>query len=82
MLSLARIAGETAPLLFTAFGSDLWATGLNQPISALPLVIYRYAIAPYANWQAQAWGAAFILVSMVLILNIGVRVIARSRYRK
>jgi len=82
MLSIARIAGETAPLLFTAFGSDLWATGLNQPISALPLVIYKYAISPYANWQAQAWGAAFILVSMVLILNIGVRFIARGRYRK
>ncbi|MGQ9718837.1 MAG: phosphate ABC transporter permease PstA [Nitrososphaerales archaeon] len=82
MLSIARIVGETAPLLFTAFGSDLWATGLNQPISALPLVIYRYAISPYASWQAQAWGAAFILVSMVLILNIGVRLIARGRYRK
>ncbi|MGQ9468390.1 MAG: phosphate ABC transporter permease PstA [Nitrososphaerales archaeon] len=81
MLSIARIIGETAPLLFTAFGSDLWATGLNQPISALPLVIYKYAISPYANWQAQAWGAAFILVSMVLILNIGVRFMAR-RYRK
>lgn len=82
MLSIARIAGETAPLLFTVFGSDLWATGLNQPISALPLVIYKYAISPYANWQAQAWGAAFILVSMILILNIGVRYIARGRYRK
>jgi len=82
MLSIARISGETAPLLFTAFGSDLWATGLNQPISALPLVIYKYAISPYANWQAQAWGAALILISMVLILNIGVRFIARGRYRK
>jgi phosphate transport system permease protein len=82
MLSIARIAGETAPLLFTAFGSDLWATGLNQPVSALPLVIYRYAISPYANWQTQAWGAAFILVTMVLILNIGVRLIARSKYRR
>ncbi|MEM3539162.1 MAG: phosphate ABC transporter permease PstA [Nitrososphaerales archaeon] len=82
MLSIARIAGETAPLLFTAFGSDVWATGLNQPISALPLVIYRYAISPYANWQAQAWGAAFILVSIVLLLNIGVRYIARKKYRK
>lgn len=82
MLSIARIAGETAPLLFTAFGSDIWATGLNQPISALPLVIYRYAISPYKNWQEQAWGAAFILVSIVLLLNIGVRYVARGRYRK
>lgn len=82
MLSIARIAGETAPLLFTAFGSDVWATGLNQPISALPLVIYKYAISPYANWQAQAWGAAFILLIMVLVLNIGVRFMARGRYRR
>ncbi|MEM3769541.1 MAG: phosphate ABC transporter permease PstA [Nitrososphaerales archaeon] len=82
MLSIARIAGETAPLLFTAFGSDVWATGLNKPISALPLIIYRYAISPYANWQAQAWGAAFILVSFVLLLNIGVRYISRERYKK
>jgi phosphate transport system permease protein len=79
MLSIARIAGETAPLLFTAFGSDVWATGLNQPISALPLVIYKYAISPYANWQAQAWGAAFILLIIVLVLNIGVRFVARYR---
>jgi len=82
MLSIARIAGETAPLLFTAFGSDVWATGLNQPISALPLVIYKYAISPYSNWQAQAWGAAFILLIMVLVLNIGVRFMARGRYRR
>jgi len=79
MLSVARIAGETAPLLFTAFGSDVWATGLNQPISALPLVIYKYAISPYANWHAQAWGAAFILLIIVLVLNIGVRFVARYR---
>jgi phosphate transport system permease protein len=79
MLSIARIAGETAPLLFTAFGSDVWATGLNQPISALPLVIYKYAISPYANWHAQAWGAAFILLIIVLVLNIGVRFVARYR---
>jgi phosphate transport system permease protein len=82
VLSIARIAGETAPLLFTAFGSDVWATGLNQPISALPLVIYKYAISPYSNWQAQAWGAAFILLIMVIVLNIGVRFMARGRYRR
>jgi phosphate transport system permease protein len=81
MLAVARIAGETAPLIFTAFGSYFGFDGLDKPIGALPLQIYRYAISPYQDWQQQAWAGAFILVVMVLIISIAVRWIS-SRQRK
>lgn len=74
MLGIARVAGETAPLLFTAFGNRLSYQGLDEPIAALPLQIYRYAISPYADWQTQAWGAAFILVVLVLFTSVVVRI--------
>lgn len=79
ILGIARIFGETAPLLFTALGNMYWNEGLLQPASALPLLIYNYATSPYRSWQAQAWGAAFILLVIVLLLNIGVRIVARKR---
>lgn len=79
MLGIARVAGETAPLLFTAFGNRLWYQGLDQPIAALPLQIYRYAISPYADWQTQAWGAAFLLVVMVLLTSIVARIMTGRR---
>lgn len=75
MLALARVAGETAPLLFTAFGNQFWSSGWNQPISALPLVIYNYAIGPYQTWHEQAWAAGLVLLALVLLINIGTRLV-------
>ena len=73
MLAVARIAGETAPLIFTALGSAFGVQGLDKPIGALPLQIYRYALSPYSDWQQQAWAGAFVLVILVLGINIIVR---------
>jgi len=79
MLDLARVAGETAPLLFTSFSNRFWSPGWNQPIAALPVMSYTYAIAPYEDWHRQAWAAGFVLLSLVLIVNIAARIImARS----
>jgi phosphate transport system permease protein len=69
LLATARAAGETAPLLFTAFGNNFYSTSVNDPIAAMPLVIYRYAIAPYEVLHEQAWAAAFILVALMLVLS-------------
>lgn len=79
MLAVARVAGETAPLIFTALGSAFGVQGLAEPIGALPLQIYRYALSPYSDWQKQAWAAAFLLVVLVLGINIVVRLISSSR---
>lgn len=73
MLALARVAGETAPLLFTAFSNRYWSHGWNEPIASLPVMIYTYAIGPYADWHEQAWAAGLILLGLVLMINIGVR---------
>jgi phosphate transport system permease protein len=81
MLGLARIAGETAPLIFTALGSYFGYSGLDQPIGALPLQIWKYALSPYKEWQQQAWAAAFLLIMMVLVISILVRWISRRRTR-
>ena len=77
LLSVARIAGETAPLLFTAFGSPFLSFGLNKPIESLPHLIYYYAMSPYEEWHRLAWGASFILVVGVLLLNIIAKVVVR-----
>jgi len=79
MLGVARIAGETAPLIFTAFGNFFGYDGLGKPIGALPLQIYRYAISPYKDWQQQAWSAAFLLAILVLIISLVVRWLSRKR---
>jgi phosphate transport system permease protein len=79
MLAVARAAGETAPLLFTAFGNRFWSTDLNHPIGSLPVQIFTYAVSPYDEWHSQAWAAALVLVTMVLILNIGARLVTASR---
>jgi phosphate transport system permease protein len=81
LLSVARVAGETAPLLFTAFGNQFWSFGLNQPIAALPLQIFNYAISPYDDWHAQAWAGALVLVTLSLLINILARVIS-YRFRR
>jgi phosphate transport system permease protein len=73
MLAVARIAGETAPLIFTALGSQFGFQGLLKPIGALPLQIYNYALSPYPDWQQQAWAAAFLLILLVLGISILVR---------
>ncbi len=73
MLALARIAGETAPLIFTALGNRFGFAGLDEPIAALPLQIWRYAVSPYDTWHQQAWAAAFLLVMLVLVISVLVR---------
>ena len=73
LLALARVAGETAPLLFTAFGNRYWSPGFNQPTSSLPVVIYTYATGPYEDWHRKAWAAGLVLLGLVLLTNITVR---------
>jgi phosphate transport system permease protein len=81
MLALARVAGETAPLLFTAFGNLFWSPGWNQPTASLPDTIFKYAISPYDEWHRQAWAAGLVLLSLVLAANIGARLILRRQTR-
>jgi phosphate transport system permease protein len=75
LLALARVAGETAPLLFTAFNNDYWARGLNQPVSSLPVKIYEYALSPYDDYHRQAWAAALLLLGLVLLVNVVSRLV-------
>jgi len=81
ILAIARVAGETAPLLFTAFGNRFWSTSLVQPISSLTVQVYTYAIAPFADWQRQAWAGALVLTAIVLALELGVRWFTRGTAR-
>ncbi|HLM99474.1 MAG TPA: phosphate ABC transporter permease PstA [Bryobacteraceae bacterium] len=81
MLDLARVAGETAPLLFTSLGNRFWSPGWDKPTSALPEMIYHYAISPYDEWHRQAWAAGFVLLTLVLLVNIIARqVLARTSH--
>ena len=73
LLALARVAGETAPLVFTAFGNRFWDQGMLTPIATLPLTLYNYAISPYEDWHRQAWAAALILMLFVLAINLTAR---------
>jgi phosphate transport system permease protein len=75
LLALARVAGETAPLLFTAFSNRYWSPGWSQPIASLPVMIYTYAIAPYDDWHRQAWAAGLVLLALVLLANLGCRLV-------
>ncbi len=79
LLALARVAGETAPLLFTAFSNRYWSPGWQQPIASLPVMIYTYAIAPYDDWHRQAWAAGLVLLGLVLIANLGCRLVLNRR---
>lgn len=80
LVAIARIAGETAPLLFTSFGNSFISTSLNQPIAALPHQIYTYAIAPYDEWHRLAWGGALVLIGLVLIISLLARFVTRSKH--
>lgn len=81
LLALARVAGETAPLLFTAFGNRYWMHSLNEPVAALPLQIFNYAVSPYDDWHRQAWAGALVLLLMVLFINISVRFLMGERWK-
>jgi phosphate transport system permease protein len=76
MLAVARIAGETAPLLFTALNNQFWSTDLNAPMANLPVVIFQFAMSPYSDWQVLAWGGALLITVAVLVLNIAARSLA------
>ncbi len=79
MLNLARVAGETAPLLFTSFSNRFWSPGWDQPTAALPVMIFTYAISPYEDWHQQAWAAGFVLLMLVLGVNIVARMLLVQR---
>lgn len=81
MLAIARIAGETAPLLFTALSYNYMSTDISQPIASLTYQIFYYAGSPYEQWHAMAWAATLVLVGMILAINIAVKVLARNRYQ-
>jgi phosphate transport system permease protein len=80
LLAVARIAGETAPLLFTALGSQYLSFNVNQPMAALPLTVFTYATGPYEEWHRNAWAAALVLILVVLVLSIGARLAIRRRF--
>jgi phosphate transport system permease protein len=80
MLGLARVAGETAPLLFTALGNRFWSDGLTQPIASLPVMIYTYAVAPYEDWHRQAWAAGLVLLTVVLAANVTARLLLGRKH--
>ncbi len=79
MLAVARVAGETAPLLFTALSNQFWTSSLTEPMASLPVTIFKFAMSPYENWQKLAWAGVFLITLAVLSLNIVARVLTRSR---
>jgi len=81
LLAIARISGETAPLLFTALNNQFWSANLNAPIASLPVVIFQFALSPYEEWQKLAWTGALLITTAVLVLTISARALAGSRKR-
>ena len=79
LLALARISGETAPLLFTSLNNQFWSTDLNAPMASLPIVIFQFALSPYVEWQKLAWSGALIITASVLTLSIIARILAAPR---
>ena len=79
ILDLARVAGETAPLLFTSFNNRFWSPGWNQPTASLPVMIFTYAISPYEDWHRQAWAAALVLLVLVLLANVATRLLVSRK---
>jgi phosphate transport system permease protein len=82
LLSIARIAGETAPLLFTSFNNNFHSTNMNGPMASLTVTIFQYAMGPYKSWHSQAWGAALMITLFILALTITGRLIIRWRYKR
>jgi len=82
MLAVARVAGETAPLLFTALNSPYWMEGMNEPMANLTVVLFNYAMSPYDDWHKLAWGAAFLITMAVLIVNVFTRLLLRTKGRR
>jgi phosphate transport system permease protein len=80
LLAVARIAGETAPLLFTALGSQYMGLNVNQPMAALPLTVFTYATGPYEEWHRYAWAAALVLILVVFVLSLGARLAIGRRF--
>jgi phosphate transport system permease protein len=80
LVAVARIAGETAPLLFTAFGNQFWSVGIDQPIAALPLQIFTYALSPYDEWHALAWAGSLVLIGLVFVISLAARFATRARF--
>ena len=80
LLAVARISGETAPLLFTALSNQFWTSDLSQPMASLPVTIFKFAMSPYENWQKLAWAGVFLITLGVLLLNIGARVFLRNKH--
>ena len=80
LVAIARIAGETAPLLFTAFGNQFWSVRLNEPVAALPLQIFNYAVSPYDEWHALAWAGALVLILLVFLISLAARFATRARF--
>jgi phosphate transport system permease protein len=79
LLAVARIAGETAPLLFTALSNQFWSSSLGEPMASLPVTIFKFALSPYENWQKLAWAGVFLITLGVLMLNILARVLFRNK---
>jgi phosphate transport system permease protein len=82
LIAVARVAGETAPLLFTSFGNQFWSVSLGQPIAAMPLEIYNYALSPYDEWHREAWAAALVLIVLVLVISIAARAVTRRGFAR
>jgi phosphate transport system permease protein len=80
LLALARISGETAPLLFTALSNQFWTSDLSQPMASLPVTIFKFAMSPYENWQKLAWAGVFLITLGVLLLNIAARALFKNKY--
>jgi phosphate transport system permease protein len=80
LLAAARIAGETAPLLFTALGNMFWSRKLTEPIAAMPLQIFNFAISPYEDWHRLAWAGALVLVTLMFTLSLATRYFSRQKY--
>ncbi|MFM8898442.1 MAG: phosphate ABC transporter permease PtsA, partial [Burkholderiales bacterium] len=80
LLAFARIAGETAPLLFTAMSNPFWTSSLGEPMASLPVTIFKFAMSPYENWQQLAWAGVFLITLGVLALNILARVLFRNKH--
>lgn len=82
LLSIARVSGETAPLLFTSFNNSFFSTNMNEPLSSLTVTVFQYAMGPYEDWHAQAWAASFMMTVFILVLTITGRAVLKWRYRR